>query len=81
LGNYRKETPALANHPSLAGFSRKNGYFIVWVSKIYHIGVPGDIERGEPGSDDPDSWDYADNVMAPKNCFSYYPEEEVFYRP
>ena len=28
------------------------------------MGVPGGIERGEPGGDDPDSWDYAYNVMA-----------------
>ncbi|MFW6289687.1 MAG: sulfatase-like hydrolase/transferase [Mariniphaga sp.] len=30
------------------------------------MGVPGGIERGEPGGDEPDSWDYAYNVMAPE---------------
>jgi iduronate 2-sulfatase len=64
LGSYKKETPALANHPSMAGFFRENGYFTARVSKIFHMGVPGGIERGEPGGDDPDSWDYAYNVMA-----------------
>ena len=63
-GSYKKETPALANHPSIAGFFRENGYFTARVSKIYHMGVPGGIERGEPGGDEPDSWDYAYNVMA-----------------
>jgi len=63
-GSYKKETPALANHPSMAGFFRENGYFTARVSKIYHMGVPGGIERGEPGGDEPDSWDYAYNVMA-----------------
>ncbi|MEX0988047.1 MAG: sulfatase [Bacteroidales bacterium] len=63
-GSYKKETPALANHPSMAGFFRENGYFTARVSKIYHMGIPGGIERGEPGGDEPDSWDYAYNVMA-----------------
>ena len=65
-GSYKKETPALANHPSMAGFFREQGYFTARVSKIYHMGVPGGIERGEPGGDEPDSWDYAYNVMAPE---------------
>ena len=65
-GSYKKETPALASHPSLAGFFRENGYFTARVSKIFHMGVPGGIERGEPGGDEPDSWDYAYNVMAPE---------------
>jgi arylsulfatase A-like enzyme len=65
-GSYKKETPALKNHPSMAGFFREQGYFTARVSKIYHMGVPGGIERGEPGGDEPDSWDYAYNVMAPE---------------
>ena len=28
------------------------------------MGIPGDIERGTPGGDEPDSWDYTYNVMA-----------------
>lgn len=66
LGSFRAINPALANHPSLAGFFKENGYYSARVSKIYHMGVPGGIERGEPGGDDPDSWDYAYNVMAPE---------------
>lgn len=65
-GSYKKETPALVNHPSMAGFFRENGYFTARVSKIYHMGIPGGIERGEPGGDEPDSWDYTYNVMAPE---------------
>lgn len=65
-GSYRKETPSLAHHPSLAGFFREQGYFTARVSKIYHMGVPGGIERGDPGGDDPDSWDYAYNVQGPE---------------
>jgi arylsulfatase A-like enzyme len=65
-GSYRKSTPALSKHPSLAGFFREQGYYTARVSKIYHMGVPGGIERGDPGGDDPDSWDYAYNVMGPE---------------
>jgi len=65
-GSYRSETPSLAHHPSLAGFFREQGYFTARVSKIFHMGVPGGIERGEPGGDDRDSWDYAYNVLGPE---------------
>jgi len=65
-GSYKKDTPALKNHPSMAGFFMEQGYFTARVSKIFHMGVPGGIERGEPGGDEPDSWDYAYNVMGPE---------------
>jgi iduronate 2-sulfatase len=65
-GSYRKENPSLSDHPSMAGFFRERGYYSARVSKIYHMGVPGGIERGEPGGDEPDSWDYAYNVMGPE---------------
>jgi arylsulfatase A-like enzyme len=64
FGSYRVVNPKLANHPSMSGFLRENGYFTARTSKIYHMGVPGGIEQGAPGGDDPDSWDYAYNVMA-----------------
>lgn len=65
-GSYRVENPTLSNHPSLAGFFREQGYYTARVSKIYHMGVPGGIEQGAPGGDDPDSWDYAYNVLGPE---------------
>ncbi|WP_020531865.1 sulfatase [Flexithrix dorotheae] len=65
-GSYKKETPSLSDHPSMAGFFREQGYFTARVSKIYHMGVPGGIEQGAVGGDEPDSWDYAYNVMAPE---------------
>jgi len=66
LGSYRAVNSSLSNHPSIAGFFREKSYYTARVSKIYHMGVPGGIERGEPGGDDPDSWDYAYNVMGPE---------------
>src|SRR5690606_9479948 len=65
-GSYRKKNPRLSDHPSMAGFFREQGYFTARVSKIFHMGVPGGIERGDPGGDEPESWDYAYNVMAPE---------------
>jgi len=66
LGSYRAMSPAHSDHPSIGGFLRRNGYVSARVSKIYHMGVPGGIEAGEPGGDDPDSWDLAFNVWAPE---------------
>jgi iduronate 2-sulfatase len=70
LGSYKTITPALENHPSLAGFFRERGYYTARVSKVFHMGVPGGIERGDPGGDEPDSWDYAYNVMGPETLSS-----------
>ena len=67
-GSYRTITPELADHPSLGGFLRRNGYVSLRVSKIYHMGVPGGIEAGSSGGDDPDSWDEAFNIMAPETA-------------
>ncbi len=66
LGSYQAATPSLANHPSLGEFFRQQGYYTARVSKIFHMGVPGGIERGEQGADIPASWDYAQNVMGPE---------------
>jgi hypothetical protein len=49
LGSYRAMNPKLADHPSIGGLLRRNGYVSLRVSKIYHMGVPGGIEVGEPG--------------------------------
>jgi len=65
-GSYKKINPSLKDHPSMAGFFRERGYFTARVSKIFHMGVPGGIERGDPGGDEPESWDYAYNVMGPE---------------
>ncbi|GAB5521959.1 MAG: sulfatase [Rhodothermales bacterium] len=74
-GNHRVASPHLAEHPTLAGFFREQGYYTARVSKIFHMGVPGGIERGETGSDDPDSWDFASNIMAPETLTPGYLEK------
>lgn len=66
LGSYRVLNPGLAEHPSIGGFLRRHGYYSARVSKIYHMGIPGGIERGEPGGDEADSWDHTYDVLAPE---------------
>jgi iduronate 2-sulfatase len=66
LGSFKVSNPKLADHPSIGEFLRKNGYFSARVSKIYHMGVPGGIENGEAGGDEPASWDWTYNVIAPE---------------
>jgi iduronate 2-sulfatase len=66
LGAFKVSNPKLTNHPSIGEFLRQNGYFSARVSKIYHMGIPGGIELGEAGGDDPASWDWTYNVMAPE---------------
>jgi arylsulfatase A-like enzyme len=68
LGSYRAINPTLVDHPSIGGFLRINGYVSLRVSKIYHMGVPGGIEAGDRGGDDPDSWDRAFDIMAPETA-------------
>jgi len=67
-GSYRAATPSLAEHPSMGGFLRRQGYVSLRVSKIYHMGIPFSIESGDSAGDDPDSWDRVFNVMAPESA-------------
>ena len=67
LGSYRALNPSLATHPSLGGTMRRHGYVSLRVSKIYHMGIPGSIESGDPAGDEPDSWDRAFNVLSPES--------------
>lgn len=57
------------NHPdliTLPQFFKKQGYYSARVSKIYHMGIPGNILTGSSGIDDPLSWDEAINIKAPE---------------
>ena len=45
---------------------KNNGYYTARVSKIYHMGVPIDIETGSNGKDDPASWDERYNSPGPE---------------
>lgn len=45
---------------------KDNGYYTARVSKIFHMGVPGDIEKGSDGKDDPASWTEKFNSQGPE---------------
>ncbi len=45
---------------------KENGYYTARVSKIYHMGVPGDIEKGSNGKDDEASWTERFNSQGPE---------------
>jgi len=60
---FRSRYPELMTIPR---FLRTKGYYAARVSKIYHMGVPGDILAGTAGMDDPLSWDETVNIMGPE---------------
>ncbi len=51
---------------SWAQLFKDNGYYTARVSKIYHMGVPGDIEKGSNGTDDKASWTERFNSQGPE---------------
>lgn len=52
----RKFHPDLVTLPQLF---RQKGYYVARAGKVYHLGIPNQV--GQPGPDDPLSWDYAFN--------------------
>jgi iduronate 2-sulfatase len=51
---------------SWAEHFKNNGYHTARVSKIFHMGVPGGIEAGTDGADDPASWVEKYNSQGPE---------------
>lgn len=51
---------------SWAQLFKENGYYTARVSKIFHMGVPGDIEKGSNGTDDAASWTERFNSAGPE---------------
>jgi len=49
---------------TLPQFLKANGYHTARVSKIYHMGIPGEIIAGTARADDKESWDVAVNIKA-----------------
>lgn len=63
---YQNPRPALGNRATWPQFFKNAGYYTARVSKVFHMGVPGDIERGSDGSDDPLSWTERFNSRGPE---------------
>jgi len=55
-----------ATRKSLSELFKDNGYYTARVSKIYHMGVPIDIETGSNGQDDKASWTERFNSQGPE---------------
>ena len=53
---YVSPRPKIGDRATWPQYFRDNGYYTARVSKIYHMGVPGGIESGGDGADDPISW-------------------------
>lgn len=54
------------NRKSLPQWFKDQGYYSARVSKIYHMGIPIDIETGSDGQDDPASWTERFNAQGPE---------------
>ncbi|NBP81104.1 iduronate-2-sulfatase, partial [bacterium] len=63
---YTSPRPEIGNRETWAEAFRNNGYYTARVSKIFHMGVPGGIEEGGDGADDPQSWTERFNSPGPE---------------
>ena len=63
---YISPRKAIGNRATWAEHFKNNGYHTARVSKIFHMGVPGGIEKGTDGADDPRSWTERYNSPGPE---------------
>ena len=63
---YGSPRPAIKERATWAQHFKNNGYHTARVSKIFHMGVPGGIEKGTDGADDPASWTERFNSTGPE---------------
>lgn len=63
---YTSPRPAIGERATWPQHFKNNGYHTARVGKIYHMGVPGGIEEGGHGADDPDSWTERFNSPGPE---------------
>ncbi len=63
---YKSPRKAIGNRTTWAQQFKNNGYHTARISKIYHMGVPGGIEAGTDGEDDPASWSEKYNSQGPE---------------
>ena len=63
---YVSPRPAIGDRATWAQLFRLLGYYTVRVGKIFHMGVPGGIEAGTDGADDPASWTERFNSKGPE---------------
>ena len=63
---YISPRKAIGDRETWAQYFKNAGYYTTRVSKIFHMGVPGGIEKGDDGADDPISWTERFNSQGPE---------------
>ena len=63
---YTSPRPAIGDRLTWPQQFVRAGYYAARVSKVYHMGVPGGIEQGGDGADDPASWTERYNSPGPE---------------
>jgi iduronate 2-sulfatase len=63
---YTSPRPAIGDRHTWSQHFKAAGYYTARVSKIFHMGVPGGIEDGGNGADDPASWTERWNSPGPE---------------
>lgn len=63
---YISPRKAIGDRATWAQHFKNSGYYTARVSKIFHMGVPGGIEKGDDGADDPISWSERFNSKGPE---------------
>jgi len=63
---YVSPRPMIGDRATWAQHFKNAGYYTARVSKIFHMGVPGGIEKGDDGADDPISWTERFNSQGPE---------------
>jgi iduronate 2-sulfatase len=63
---YSNPRPRIGDRATWSQHFKDRGYYAARVSKIFHMGVPGGIERGDNGADDALSWTERFNSQGPE---------------
>jgi iduronate 2-sulfatase len=63
---YVNPRPKIGDRAMWSQHFKNNGYYTARVSKIFHMGVPGGIEAGSDGADDPACWTERFNSQGPE---------------
>lgn len=63
---YKNPRPRIGDRATWSEHFKDAGYYAARVSKIYHMGVPGGIEKGGDGADDARSWTERFNSPGPE---------------
>ena len=65
-GNSSKFRSTAPDIVTMSQLFKNNGYYSARVSKIYHMGIPGEIMAGTALHDDAASWNHVVNITAPE---------------